>query len=1055
MPISKPLYNLVYPPDPTGYFPNPSSFRVLSERNFDNQWYPYIHVASYQVNQLGEVDSLDYEALGELWTDIVHTSVPLDSEFSEIYSGEVVGLGPNGSGRLEANGDLKDPLNADFRFFGIIGSDILLLSQNQGIVSLKAGYRYVLSVYAGKGLIGVFAKDTGFVNYVDSVYESSKSVSVGGRTYSNAQFGNSQLFVSSGFANLREVGVVRSGNYVGAYIGRKENTASSEYKVVATRKITRHDRFVQETIPSYYPNEILLGKADSPFGELGNTESGVAECSLFYEDAYEDYDNKGFVPPKGYLNQPTFRDPCWRSIHYFLQADPKSPTIYEHKSDKYVSAKLRGPSSFYDSSSDGLLFEQPTFKFSNSDYNTIQRIGVVEDRLDDIIKITSTGNRTVELFFKMLSTALNLTENETYWVVGSGTLAEGWNLSLNISSAAYNQTQEGAPADLTFSVDGVPQFTTPNFFIYSNVWNHLAIVKIDSNIYIYFNRQRLSSFDLANLTAEESLGGFTVGSSFRSEGTGFEGWLQDIVWWEVARYSGTGIDEIRRTLLTQERYYEDRLAGRPFVYDQTSPAEEEDEETVLPEIENTSTYVLTGISSATKLYKGFSGLYYGRVLLSNTDQIFISSENESVSLSTLPVLNALTSNFSVASSNQTVTKTYIIQAQSYAFSINSPTSTPFEKVLFARSADITINSESITFKELLLPVFTQQPTNKTVGVGGTAVFSATVSSASFLSYQWFDASTNLPISGLISSTAIFSNVSINRDGLAIYLRATNEYGYRDSDTVTLNVSLLPVITLQPQDVTVGLTENASFSVTASNVDTYKWYPRHIASSLEPNSSILTLTVNDLEENGSIFFVDLTNSYGTVRSDFATLTIGIAPVISEQPSSITVSSNDRFLFRCVADDFLQETITYQWQVDTGSGFSNIDGETEATYISTASLPDNGHQYRVICTNSYGTTISDAAILTVTEAELRFGEGGIGSGSGGVGVGLPNDVVRIVQPDGSVDLVVVAEGSGPLSYQWYELVDGEEVILAGETSDTFSAPIDVVGRRQYKVVVTDNG
>jgi hypothetical protein len=63
-----------------------------------------------------------------------------------------------------------------------------------------------------------------------------------------------------------------------------------------------------------------------------------------------------------------------------------------------------------------------------------------------------------------------------------------------------------------------------------------------------------------------------------------------------------------------------------------------------------------------------------------------------------------------------------------------------------------------------------------------------------------------------------------------------------------------------------------------------------------------------------------------------------------------------------------TLTYQWQVDSGSGFTNISGATAATYTTDAlTMADNGNQYRVVVTsNVNGTTdteTSPAATLTV--------------------------------------------------------------------------------------------
>src|SRR5207249_11004414 len=56
---------------------------------------------------------------------------------------------------------------------------------------------------------------------------------------------------------------------------------------------------------------------------------------------------------------------------------------------------------------------------------------------------------------------------------------------------------------------------------------------------------------------------------------------------------------------------------------------------------------------------------------------------------------------------------------------------------------------------------------------------------------------------------------------------------------------------------------------------------------------------------------------------------------------------------------------QWQVSTNGGlsFTNIAGATNVNYGFTASLSDNGKQFRALFTNSCGTAFSTAATLMV--------------------------------------------------------------------------------------------
>lgn len=93
------------------------------------------------------------------------------------------------------------------------------------------------------------------------------------------------------------------------------------------------------------------------------------------------------------------------------------------------------------------------------------------------------------------------------------------------------------------------------------------------------------------------------------------------------------------------------------------------------------------------------------------------------------------------------------------------------------------------------------------------------------------------------------------------------------------------------------------------------------------------------------------------------------------------------------------MTYQWQVDTGAGFTNIAGANKSFYGTPAvTVNDNKNDYRCIITNSQGSVTSNYATLYVTpsnskvlagkEVEYKFqeGSGNIISDVSGTGVPL---------------------------------------------------------------------
>jgi len=107
---------------------------------------------------------------------------------------------------------------------------------------------------------------------------------------------------------------------------------------------------------------------------------------------------------------------------------------------------------------------------------------------------------------------------------------------------------------------------------------------------------------------------------------------------------------------------------------------------------------------------------------------------------------------------------------------------------------------------------------------------------------------------------------------------------------------------------------------------------------------------------------------------ATLAAPTGPTINTQPSSQTVTEPATATFT-VAATASAGSLTYQWQVNTGGGFSNVStgtGGTTASYTTAAtSVSQSGYLFRVNVTDSNGTTASSSATLTVNAATVIKG------------------------------------------------------------------------------------
>lgn len=102
-------------------------------------------------------------------------------------------------------------------------------------------------------------------------------------------------------------------------------------------------------------------------------------------------------------------------------------------------------------------------------------------------------------------------------------------------------------------------------------------------------------------------------------------------------------------------------------------------------------------------------------------------------------------------------------------------------------------------------------------------------------------------------------------------------------------------------------------------------------------------------------------WGTATS--AVVTITAAPNISTPPANASTTVGNTATFSVTATN----AAGYQWQINTGSGWSNISGANSASYTTpSATLAMNGYQYRVVVSGNApcSDVTSAAATLTVT-------------------------------------------------------------------------------------------
>ena len=275
-----------------------------------------------------------------------------------------------------------------------------------------------------------------------------------------------------------------------------------------------------------------------------------------------------------------------------------------------------------------------------------------------------------------------------------------------------------------------------------------------------------------------------------------------------------------------------------------------------------------------------------------------------------------------------------------------------------------------------VPTIATQPQNTTAKAGSSATLSALAAgSPTAVTYAWTRNGT--PVGA--NSPTLTIPVVATTDAGAYVLTATNAFGTATSASATLTVTLAPVITTQPADVTVTSGLVATFTVVASGTPTptYQWkftnssnVTTNLANGTTAGTTIAgatsaTLTLSNVQPAAAgTYTVVATNTISsTVFTDTsagANLTVNVLPVVTTAPANTSVVAGGTANFSFVANPAGTPTPTYQWRLNG----LNIPSATAATLaLSNVPLSSNGAAITVALTNAAGTVISPAATLTV--------------------------------------------------------------------------------------------
>ena len=381
------------------------------------------------------------------------------------------------------------------------------------------------------------------------------------------------------------------------------------------------------------------------------------------------------------------------------------------------------------------------------------------------------------------------------------------------------------------------------------------------------------------------------------------------------------------------------------------------------------------------------------------------------------------------------------------------------------SPAFTSTAATLTINEA--PAITLQPINTSTCDGSNASFGIIATGAG-LTYQWQVDNgggwTN------VTNTGIYTGATTNTLSLTGATSAVNTYQYRcvvtgtctptaTSNAATLSINSLLTITAHPTNSTICSGNNTTFSVTAAGTGlTYQWQVNNgggwtnvtntgIYSGATTNT--LNLTAATAANNSYQYRCVITSSCAApTNSNTATLTINEAPIVTVQPVNSTICTGTNTIFAITATG---TGLTYQWEVNNGSSWSNVTNAgiysgatTSALTLTAATSSVNTYQYRCVVSGTCTPSVtSNAAILTINQPPV-------------VTVHPANTSTC----DGSnATFTVTATGAG-LTYQWQVDNGGgwtnltNTGIYSGATSNTLNltGATSAVNNYQYRCIVS---
>jgi formylglycine-generating enzyme required for sulfatase activity len=258
---------------------------------------------------------------------------------------------------------------------------------------------------------------------------------------------------------------------------------------------------------------------------------------------------------------------------------------------------------------------------------------------------------------------------------------------------------------------------------------------------------------------------------------------------------------------------------------------------------------------------------------------------------------------------------------------------------------------------------------------------------------------------------------LDANGKIILQSDSNQEFFR----MSAQVYQLPVFTSPPASNTaINEDESAILSVNATGEGlSYQWYIGQSGDTNQPIAGATSFSYDTgaLTED-TTYWVRVTNAAGVKDSSTMAVTINRAPTITSQPASQTILSGGNATMTVIASG--TAPLSYQWYRGN-VGTTSAPVGTNSSSFTTPNLTTTT-RYWVKISNNTGFAFSDLCTITIGTSPAI----------------TTQPASQTINSGSTATMSVVASGTGPLNYQWYQGSLGTTTTPVGTNSANFTTP-----------------